>query len=286
MEDMERLSVIGIGESIVDLVGGIPKMPKEDTKVEFQSMHLEIGGPAALTLLTLARLGVQTAYFGTITGDYFGKYITKKLKHGKVLLHGVTKDPHGATPLHIVISTKGGRTIFKGKGSLAPITITRFHYETIKKCKILFLDRHCGKAGLDAALFANLHRIPIVLDPSSGLNGDLKKILTLSDVVIAPQEFVSSRFNKKKMRSGLERIWNIKKQMAVVTLGKRGCIGKGPDGEFISFPSVAPKLVDSNGAGDVFRGAFIYGMLQKWSFPKICKFANRQAGLKCARMGL
>lgn len=278
--------VVGIGESIVDLVGGLPNMPKEDSKVEFHSMHLQIGGPAALTLLTLSRLGIQTAYFGTITEDYFGKYITRTFKHGNVLVSGALKDPVGTTPLHIVISTKGGRTIFKGKGNLSPLVLRQKHYEMVKNAKVLFIDRHCGKAGLDLAKYAYAKNVPIVLDPSSGFTGELKEILSYASIVIVPQEYVSTRFNKKSLYAGLQRIWEVKKHMAVVTLGKRGCIGKGPTGKVVELGSVAPCLIDSNGAGDVFRGAFIYGLLQKWNFQRICKFANTQAGLKCARMGL
>ena len=39
------------------------------------------------------------------------------------------------------------------------------------------------------------------------------------------------------------------------------------------------------GAGDVFHGAFIYGLLQEWQIEKIAKFSNAVAAMKCRKLG-
>ena len=43
--------------------------------------------------------------------------------------------------------------------------------------------------------------------------------------------------------------------------------------------------MDTTGAGDVFRGAFAYGIFQKWPLKKTAQFATVVAGLKCTRVG-
>ena len=43
--------------------------------------------------------------------------------------------------------------------------------------------------------------------------------------------------------------------------------------------------MDTTGAGDVFHGAFIYGMLQRWELMKTIKFASVVAAIKCTRLG-
>jgi len=45
------------------------------------------------------------------------------------------------------------------------------------------------------------------------------------------------------------------------------------------------KVVDTTGAGDVFHGAFIYGLLKKWSLKRIARFANACAAMKCRKLG-
>jgi sugar/nucleoside kinase (ribokinase family) len=43
------------------------------------------------------------------------------------------------------------------------------------------------------------------------------------------------------------------------------------------------KVVDTTGAGDVFRGAFLYGFLQGWEVGDILRFTNAVSALKCTR---
>ena len=43
--------------------------------------------------------------------------------------------------------------------------------------------------------------------------------------------------------------------------------------------------VDTTGAGDVFRGGFIYAMLQGWPIEQVLRFANAAAAVSCTRLG-
>ena len=45
------------------------------------------------------------------------------------------------------------------------------------------------------------------------------------------------------------------------------------------------ETVDTCGAGDVFCGAVIHGMLEQWSPAGVLEFAMAAAALKCQRMG-
>ena len=45
------------------------------------------------------------------------------------------------------------------------------------------------------------------------------------------------------------------------------------------------KALDTTGAGDVFHGGFIYGLLQNWEVEKALRFANAVAALKCLDLG-
>ena len=43
--------------------------------------------------------------------------------------------------------------------------------------------------------------------------------------------------------------------------------------------------MDTTGAGDVFRGAFIYGLLQGEAPKDLLRFANAAAAVSCTRRG-
>ena len=44
-------------------------------------------------------------------------------------------------------------------------------------------------------------------------------------------------------------------------------------------------VADTTGAGDVFHGAFIYGLLQKWSLEDVVCFSHAVAAMKCMHIG-
>jgi sugar/nucleoside kinase (ribokinase family) len=58
------------------------------------------------------------------------------------------------------------------------------------------------------------------------------------------------------------------------------------DGDrLIHVPGFEVEAVDTTGAGDVFRGGFIYGLLQQWPVDRVLRFANAAAAVSCTRTG-
>jgi sugar/nucleoside kinase (ribokinase family) len=57
------------------------------------------------------------------------------------------------------------------------------------------------------------------------------------------------------------------------------------NGEFFYAEGFQVKVADTTGAGDVFHGGFIYGLLQNWEVENILRFANAVAALKCLDLG-
>jgi sugar/nucleoside kinase (ribokinase family) len=70
----------------------------------------------------------------------------------------------------------------------------------------------------------------------------------------------------------------------VVTLGSRGCVAL-VDARVVHSPGFSVRSVDTTGAGDVFRGAFIYGILSRWPMERTLRFANAAAAISCTRLG-
>ena len=55
--------------------------------------------------------------------------------------------------------------------------------------------------------------------------------------------------------------------------------------ELRTYPIYPAKVVDSNGAGDVFHGAFAAGLMKGFDPYKCCHFASAVSGLKCTGVG-
>jgi sulfofructose kinase len=69
-----------------------------------------------------------------------------------------------------------------------------------------------------------------------------------------------------------------------MTLGRDGALVYW-QGKFCYSPGFVVETLDTTGAGDIFHGAFIYGLVQGWEMPRILDFANAMAGLNCTKLG-
>ena len=73
-------------------------------------------------------------------------------------------------------------------------------------------------------------------------------------------------------------------ETVVITDGKNG--GILYDGETVwHYPSFPVEAVDSNGAGDVFHGAFAFCVQMGYSYKKCCIFSSAVSALKCTGIG-
>ena len=72
--------------------------------------------------------------------------------------------------------------------------------------------------------------------------------------------------------------------VVVITQGKRG--GILYDGnKTAEYPIYPADVVDSNGSGDVFHGAFAAGLAYGFDFLKCCHFSSAVSAIKCTGIG-
>jgi ribokinase len=74
------------------------------------------------------------------------------------------------------------------------------------------------------------------------------------------------------------------KGVLTITLGGRGSVTFRGD-EIMSVPAFDVQAVDTTGAGDVFHGGYIYGLLRGWDLMETVRFASALAAIKCRAMG-
>ncbi len=57
------------------------------------------------------------------------------------------------------------------------------------------------------------------------------------------------------------------------------------DGSVVRSRGYDVDAVDTTGAGDVFHGAFLYGLLQGWTVERTLDLSNAAAALNCTALG-
>jgi len=287
MLSMEKFDVVGIGGATVDHLNVVDHFPEEDQKTVPKFSSIQGGGQAANAIACLARLGAKTAMIGTVGDGAIGQFAINTLKDEGVNTDcmKVQKNHTPALSSIVINEEKSTRTIVADRGELKTFPIDEDMYEIIKNAKIIHSDAHFPEENMKLLKFARENGVKICVDAEPH-TPSAKDFVNVADYLIVSRRFVEKLFNHDYEKALKEFIEN-GAEIAIITLGKYGAIGMQKGDLLPTAVTEYPidKVVDTTGAGDVFHGAFLYGLLQGWNFKKNMKFATVCAGLKCTKIG-
>jgi sulfofructose kinase len=283
---LERIQVIGLGQACVDYLGRIALFPQEDHKVELKDLHMGCGGPASTAIITLARFGISTSFLGAISDDPFGKEIVKNLKKEDVDVSYLKITPGYSSQFAFIAITekRGNRTIFWHRGSVPHLRPEDVDIRCFPSARILHLDSLMIEAAVAAARQAKALGITVVLDAGTMRKGT-EDLMGLVDVLVASATFATPLvgFNAS-LETTLHALRDRGPAQVVITLGENGSIGLGDQG-IVRQNAFAVRALDTTGAGDVYHGAYIYGILRGWDMSQCMRFASAAAALNCREIG-
>jgi sugar/nucleoside kinase (ribokinase family) len=232
-------------------------------------------------------LGAKTELLSMLGPDRIGDQILQELQHENVATEQVVRIPGGASPLSFihVNEQSGERTIFHR--SATGLTWPGDAGVGIMHCNALLIDYYYPDLAQAAATEARKLGIPVVADtvPSEANQAWLRNV----DVLIAPHHFVRNGSfgdadSPTALDAALDAIHAMGPSTALITLGADGWVASDGAGRWRG-AAFQVDVVDTVGAGDVFHGAFAFGLAHRWSTPRCAEFASAVAALKCTRVG-
>jgi sulfofructose kinase len=277
--------VAGIGQCSLDYLAVIDIYPQVDTKKEVLEWFEQGGGPVATALVALSRLGIPCRFYGVTGDDYAGEKIKQSLINEDIDIKGLIAREKTISQLAFIAIEEGTarRTIFWKRPSGEALREKELGADFLEGVSFLLMDGLMKDVSLYAAKKANAINIPVMLDAGRAHPGMLE-IVRLSDYLVASEEFArdlgwdlnSEVLQKEKEKLGVRSL--------TVTMAERGSITVS-NGEIYQIPSFTVKAVDTTGAGDVFHGGYIYGILQGWDIRDTIIFASALAAMKCTKIG-
>jgi ribokinase len=283
---MRDFDVIGIGLSALDYLGIVDKYPPPaDVKIRMSQFTRQGGGPVATALVTLSRLGIRTAFVGKMGDDEVGKLMKKQLADEGVDVSQVVVEPGASSqPAFIIVDqATGSRTIFWSESKVSPLRASEMDREFVTSARILHLDGLQMEAGLAAARWAKETDITVVLDGDT-IRHEMDELVKLTDVLIASRNFAAQFTEETDLERAIHAMRSQGPEIVGITLGDEGCILSW-ENKVLRRSALKVDVVDTTGAGDVFHGAFIYGLLKNWPMEKTAEFANAVAAMKCRKLG-
>ncbi len=302
----KKYNVYGIGNAIVDIITeveydffdkhqvekGVMTLVDERrqqhlmTAIDMNKSKLSGGGSAGNTVTAINQFGGKSFYSCLVAKDELGKFFLDDLKKNGV----ATNLTHEACPIGesgrclVMTSPDAERTMNTFLGVSSFLSPEHLDEEAIKHSEYIYLEGYlvASPRGLqamkEAKKMAEKHKVSVALtfsDPSmvKYFPKQMQEVVGASvDLLFCNDEEAMIYTGTASVEEAREKLKDIAKRF-VITLGANGALIFDGD-TFINIEPYQVTAVDTNGAGDMFSGAFLFGITNGHSFAEAGKLAS------------
>ena len=313
----KKYDVYGLGNALVDIVTevsdqfikdhevekGVMTLVEEDrqhqlvTAMNIKEEDMQCGGSAANTVIATSQFGGKSYYSCKVANDVAGLFYLKDLKSNGIDTYLTEQTaPSGITGKCLVMTTPDAeRTMNTYLGITSDLSSKEIQEEALKDSKYLYLEGYLvtSDTGLDAMKqakkMAEDNDVKVALtfsDPSmvKYFKPQMESVVGASvDLLFCNEEEAMLYTGKETISEAREELKKVAKRFAI-TQGKNGAVIFDGD-TFIDIEPYPVQAVDSNGAGDMFAGAFMYAITNGHSFADAGKLASLASSVVVTKFG-
>lgn len=279
--------VVGVGANSIDFVYRLPAYPQPDSataKLRITNAFVSPGGQTTTALCTCAAMGLRARYVGAFGSDEHGRSLRDELIRRHIDVgQTVTREVRNAYAVILVADRHGERVVLWDRDPRLTLQAADIDPDVIRDARLLHVDDVDPDAALRAAGIARAAGMPIVCDIEA-VTERTEDLIAAVTIPIVAEHVPCAMTGEPDLEPALRRLRRPSHRLLCVTRGSRGAILLDGD-RLHQLPGFAVDVVDTTGAGDVFRGAFIYALLRGDDPADILRFANAAAALSCTRRG-
>ena len=279
--------VVGIGANSVDFVNLLPGYPQQQgsfAKMRIREQTICLGGQMATALATCASLGLTTKYIGATGTDDNGRRLRQELtRRGVDMADAVIRDAPNQFAVILVDESSGERIVLWDRNERLGLRARELPEEAVCSGRLLHVDDVDQAAAISGAELARQAGLPVTSDIDR-LNDRTEQLIGAVTIPIFAEHVPEHLTGIKDPERALRKLRQKHDGLLCVTLGARGALALDGDVPHYS-PGFKVHAVDTTGAGDVFRGGFIYGLLSGWPTERVLRFANAAAAASCMTLG-
>lgn len=288
---MSSVQIVGLGMSTIDILIRMNEMPTwQNGAGRMQEVRMDGGGPVGTGLVAAARLGASVGYLGTYGSDETGKVKLSFLARDGVDVSHVVRRPGSET--QIILCYVNDRTGERAYASMDSSTSSLLKVEDLDRdyitsAEYLHLDGFHHAAAVQAARWMHEAGKKVMLDAGKAtgkVNEAMRELVALTDVLICATGIGTGLTGKTDVWESGAALLEMGPQIVVQTEGESGSYTVTPTERFYT-PAFRIPVVDTTGAGDVFHGAYLYGLLQGWDVQRTAVFATAVSAIKCIHLG-
>lgn len=313
----KKYDVYGIGNAIVDIVTevdhdfftqneiekGVMTLVDEKRQhhlmkaIDMKRSRMSGGGSAGNTVVAINQFGGQSFYSCLVAKDELGKFFLEDLKRNGVdtnLKH--ENCPEGITGKCLVMTSPDAqRTLNTFLGVSSFLSPDQLDEKAIINSAYVYLEGYlvASPKGLEAMKeakkIAERNKVFTALTFSDTsmvkyFSKQMEEIVGASvDLLFCNEEEAMTFTGTNSVAEAREKLKQVAKRFAI-TLGANGAMIFDGD-TFIQIEPYKVKAIDTNGAGDMFAGAFLYGITHKHSYAEAGKIASLASSRVVSQFG-
>lgn len=309
--------VYGVGNALVDIVTevgpeffsahgierGVMTLVDDDRQrmlvkaIQSKESKMSCGGSAANTLISVAQFGGQAFYSCLVAHDELGRFFLSDLVRNKVDT-ALTYDecPSGDTGRCLVMtSPDADRTLNTFLGITSSLSPAQLSAPAIRASSYVYLEGYlvAATSGFETLLRAKkiaeeagVRTAFTLSDPSMVryFQNQINDVIGASvDLLFCNEEEAFLFTGASSLQGASEKLRKSARKFAI-TLGANGALVFDGD-VFIDIEPYRVKAVDTNGAGDMFAGAFLYAITHGNSFADAGKLASLASSRVVSQFG-
>ena len=282
-----RWDVIGIGENSVDSVNLLPGYPQPtgpSAKMRIRERHVLCGGQMATAMCACASLGLRAKYVGVTGTDDNGRRIRAELQGRNVDISDlVIRDVENRFAVILVDENTGDRMVLWDRDDRLRLRESELPVEALGRTAVVHVDDVDDEVAIRAARLAREAGAMVTSDIDR-LTPRTEELAAVVSHAIFAQHVPTALTGLTDIEAALRRLRRTLDNVLVVTMGEQGSSALVGD-RFFHEPAFLVHAVDTTGAGDVFRGGFIYALVNGQPMDQALRTANAAAAVSCTRLG-
>ncbi len=284
------MQALCIGKTTYNITVPVDEYPVENMKYILQEKLEGSGGAASNVAYLLGKWNMETYFAGTVGYDENGSAIKKELESGGVHTNFMEVNYEKKTTTTFILANK--KTTSRTQIVIEPEVFHLKKYEYDISPTVIYSDGFEYSATV--AAYNKYPGIPTIL--GAGINeSDEKEVQALmkyAHYIIFSLEFACKMTKMTVDMNNPQHLLNLYKEVKakcpnsvnIITLHQYGVL-YSVNNEIKVMPTLEVKEVDRTGAGDVFDGAFTYGLGKGYDLEKCIRLANIAAALSTVKYG-
>lgn len=270
-----------IGRPSIDFTTIVDEMPVGDEKTVAKRHAVSFGGNATTAAFCCAHLGNKPDLLGAIAEDWLGRMFRDMANNYGVRLH---ERRTRETAFSQIMPKSGKRAIIRCRDEEDD---PEFPILDVREFFAVHLDGHQPDAAIYHAKAARECKLLTSLDGGS-IRSNTPELLESIDVAVVSERLCEQMHLSFDQMLAMLR--SKKCKVGAITLGEKGLYWYEGKSDVRHMPAIyvpEDRVIDTNGAGDIFHGAYMFSYLRQpdQSWGDIFDFSRRAAALSVQHLG-